>query len=99
VTVKRPGVTVLSRHGYFATATSSPVDVRAAMIYSRIAAASNYAKALTAIGIRGTASVSRQSQPDVRVLLDVSIDPARVKFTNANGRNVASIALARRVLL
>ena len=78
VTVKRPGVTVLSRHGYFATATSNPVDVRAAMIYSRIAAASNYAKALTAIGVRGTASVSRQSQPDVRVLLDVSIDPAHV---------------------
>lgn len=94
VTVKRPGVTVLSRHGYFATATSNPVDVRAAMIYSRIAAASNYAKALTAIGVRGTASVSRQSQPDVRVLLDVSIDPARVTFTNANSQHAASIALA-----
>ena len=94
VTVNRPGVTVLSRHGYVATATSTPVDVRAAMIYSRIAAASNYGKALTAIGVRGTASMVRQTQPNVQVLLDVSIDPARVKFTNAAGRNVASIALA-----
>jgi VWFA-related protein len=94
VIVKRPGVTVLFRHGYFATSTSTPVDVRAAMIYSRIAAASNYTQTLTAIRVKGTASVSRDTQPDVRVLLDVSIDPARVTFTDANGQHAASIALA-----
>jgi VWFA-related protein len=94
VMVKRSGVTVLSRHGYFATTTSTPVDVRAAMIYSRIAAASNYQKALTAIAVTGTASISRPSAPEVRVLLDLSVDPAHVTFTDANGQHVASIALA-----
>lgn len=94
VTVKRPGVTVLSRHGYFANATSTPVDLRAAMIYSRIAAASNYDQALTAINVRATASVAPQSQPNPQVLLDVLIDPARLSFASVNGRNAASIALA-----
>jgi VWFA-related protein len=94
VRVNRPGLTVLYRHGYFATPTVEAFNLRRITTYSRIAAAANYSRAVPDIKVQATASLPKTAELPLRVLLDIRIDPARLTFTKRNGRNVKSIELA-----
>jgi VWFA-related protein len=94
VRVNRPGLTVLYRHGYFATKTVEAFNLRRITTYSRIAAAANYPRAVSDIKVQATASMPKTAELPLRVLLDIRIDPARLTFTKRNGRNVKSIELA-----
>jgi VWFA-related protein len=94
VRVNRPGLTVLYRHGYFARPTIEPFNLRRIATYTRIAAASNYSRALPDIKVQATASLPNTATVPLQVLLDLRIDPARLTFTKRDGRNVKSIELA-----
>jgi VWFA-related protein len=91
VRVNRPGVTVLYRHGYAAREEITPLDRRTYLTYSRIASAANRPQPFTDLELAITgARVVKEGDADV-LHVDVHLAPARVKFTQADGKYVASI--------
>ena len=94
VRVNRPGLTVLYRHGYYTNdGPPPPVDRKAYLTNRRIAGAGNYAKDVTDIGVKATASVKKKDQW-TEVSLEVMVDAAHVSFKTAEDRHVATLELA-----
>ena len=92
VAVNRPGLTVLYRHGYYASTTLRPLDRQHVLTFSRVSAAAAYPKDVSDLGMQATATMAKPpAAPQVRV--DVRIDPAHVAFTRAGDRNVADLEL------
>lgn len=74
VRVKRPGVTVYHRFGYYGRDQLLPTDERKFMAYTRIAAAANHPRPIEDIRLSVTPSVVRQGQAisvDVRGTIDI----------------------------
>ncbi len=89
VRVNRPGLTVLYRHGYYAGPEIAPLDRQHMLTYSRVAAAANYPNAVPDIGVHATAVATTPAE----IRVDMTIDPARLAFAKANGRNVDTLDL------
>jgi VWFA-related protein len=92
VTVTRRGVSVLYRHAYYASPIPAPLDRRRMVTYNRITAAASFPNAVPDIGIRGTATASKPPAASA-VQLEVTVDPSRLTFQSANGRNTAELEL------
>jgi VWFA-related protein len=93
ITVTRPGVgNIYYRHGYTAAPPETPLDRRQMLTYSRVVSAATYATAVPDIGITGTATASKPPAA-AAVQLELTVDPSRIKFASANGRNTAELEL------
>lgn len=92
VRVTRPGLTVLSREGYFARTHVGPLERKSALVFGRVAGAAEHPFPLTDIGIRESSAAGQRAR-DVRVAM--TIDVSRVAFDRqADGRYTASIESA-----
>ena len=94
VKVRRSGVKVYFRHGYYARDTILPYDREEFLAYSRIAAAAAYESDLEDIALKvSTAAIKdEQGQPQTRV--DVKIDPGKIGFVTVGDRHEATLRVA-----
>ncbi len=94
VTVRRPGVTVLHRHSYYAREDLVPYDRREFLTHSRIASAGAYRLPVSDVGVTLSASSVEKRQNPWQASVKVIVDPATIAFAEADGRHVASIDIA-----
>ncbi|HEX5069306.1 MAG TPA: VWA domain-containing protein [Vicinamibacterales bacterium] len=93
VKVRRPGVTVLFRHGYFAAERPGAADVNDAIALARVETALRFSANSTDIGLDIRARSTRTGQP-MEVNVDVTINASRIGFTKTSeGRYAMSIAI------
>ena len=91
VKVKRPGLTVLYRHGYTATEDTRPVDVRQLLTMSRLNTAASTEEESRDIELQAKASIVSGLGVSRRVVVDLTIDPKRLTFGREDDRNVATL--------
>jgi VWFA-related protein len=91
VKVNRRGVTVLVRGGYFAREQLVPFDRRQFMTYNRVVSAGGYGEEISDIGLRLKASAAANRDGGRDVLVDLRIDPSRVRFAEADGIHTATL--------
>ena len=89
VKVNRPGVSVMSRRGYFATDQLVPFDRRQFLTHSRIAAAGDSTHALDDIRMTIAPRVERGE-----VIVDATIDPSRLPMAPVDGLRSGEVDLA-----
>jgi len=93
VKVNRPGATVLFRHGYYGRDMLVPLDRRAFLTFSRVAAAGYHDREMRDIPVTARASFEKgldaKTAREVRV--DITIDLSRVPFQQEGDRHVASL--------
>jgi hypothetical protein len=91
VKVKKPGATVLYRHGYLADPPKTPLDRRQSITYSRIASAVNYSGALNDVPFRLNTSTAKGANRVRDFVAEITVDPSRVTFSEANGIRAAEL--------
>jgi hypothetical protein len=91
VKVNRRGVTVLVRGGYFAREQLVPFDRRQFMTYNRVVSAGGYGEEINDIGLQLKASAAANREGGRDVLVDLRIDPSRVRFAEADGIHTATL--------
>ena len=94
VRVNRPGMIVEYRRGYFARDALPPIDRRAFMTYSRIAAAGGITEPVKDLPLTLKASVSTTAEGGQEILIDLRIDASKVRFTDVEGRHEAALNIA-----
>ena len=93
VRVNRAGVTVMTRDGYLARPSVTPLERRQALIFSRVASAAEYPEIMPDLKVSGT--VQRPTSARSREYpVQLTIDLSRVVFEKRGTRNVASIDVA-----
>jgi hypothetical protein len=93
VRVNRPGVTVLTRDGYLARPSVTPLERKKALIFSRIASAAEYSELISDLKVSGL--VRRPTSTRSRNYpVELTIDLSRVAFEKQGTHNVASIEVA-----
>jgi VWFA-related protein len=90
VTVKRPGVTVLYRHGFYATEELVPLDRRQFVTSSRVYEAGRYARPIEDIKL----TLKQPKVAERQVVLELHVDLSRATFTPVNDRHLAKLNLA-----
>jgi hypothetical protein len=92
VKVNRPGVTVLFRHGYFATDQPDPADVSDAIASARVESAFRLNQHSTDIGMDLRAGLARSGQ---EVAVDLTVNASRLEFRpTADGRYTVNLVIA-----
>jgi hypothetical protein len=94
VTVKKPGATVLYRHGYIADPPKTPLDRRQSVTYSRIASAVNYPQPLNDVPFRFNTSTAKGANRVPDFVAELTLDPSGVTFSEANGVRAAQLDVA-----
>jgi VWFA-related protein len=93
VKVNRPDATVLFRHGYYGRDMLVPLDRRAFLTFSRVAAAGYHDREMRDIPVTARASFEKgldaKTARELRV--DITIDLSRVPFQQEGDRHVASL--------
>jgi len=93
VKVNRPGLTVLFRHGYFATERPDEADVNDAIALARVESAVRLGETSKDIGLDIQAK-SVRTGPTQEVAIDLKIDASRLVFKPTNdGRYYVSVAM------
>jgi hypothetical protein len=92
--LNHPDYVVLYRHGYRAGDQVVPVDLQQFTTYRRIATAGGSASAVSDIKVKLTASLVKQNDGAVEVVVLATIDPARLSFKSVGGRHVGAIDVA-----
>ena len=93
VKVNRPGVTVLYRHGYTATAETRPLDLRQLLTTSRLSAAAAADEDTQDLKVQAKASVVSGLGASRRVVIDLTIDASRLAWVQDGDRHVAALAI------
>ena len=94
VTVKRPGLTALYRHGFYATDQLVALDRRQFVTFGRVYQAGRYEQKIEDIKLtlkQPGAAVAKGARAFV---LEMHVDLSRVTFTPANDRHTAKLNLA-----
>jgi VWFA-related protein len=91
VRVKRPGLRVSFRHGYFARDSLVPLDREEFLAYSRITAAAAYEKDLRDVPFEARTFVDPLGPPRVRI--DISIPPDKIGLISADGMRTARLRI------
>jgi len=95
VKVSRPGLTVLTRGGYFAREAPPVPDRRTYLTENRIAAAGAYVDPLNDIRVEGTVAIVPPSPPaPAQAVIDLTIDATRLSLASVDGRHVGSLSVA-----
>jgi hypothetical protein len=94
VKVTKPGATVLYRHGYLADPPKTPLDRRQSITYSRIASAVNYGPQLNDLPFRLNTSSAKGANRIPDLVAEITLDPSRVTFSEANGVQAAQLDVA-----
>jgi hypothetical protein len=94
VRVNRPGVIVEYRRGYFARDALPPIDRKAFMTYSRIAAAGGIPEPVKDLPLTLKASPATNEAGEAEILIDLRIDASRVRFADVDGRHEAALNIA-----
>jgi len=92
--LNHPDYVVLCRHGYRAGDQVVPVDLQQFTTYRRIATAGGSASAVSDIKVKLTASLMKRNDGTAEVVVDATIDPARLAFTMVDGRHVGAVDVA-----
>jgi hypothetical protein len=98
VQVNRPGVTVLYRHGYFATADIAPFNKQRIVTYGRVASAAGFPEPVHDIKVETRVTVSPPTGTAQSVAVAMTIDISRVRFARTGRLRTASIEVAAFVL-
>ena len=92
--VGRPGLQVLYRHGYFASAQLPPLDRRRVLSYSRVTTAAGYATEVHDIGLTATAANADGADAGHAVKVEIKIKPDRLSFKDIDGKKAGSVDVA-----
>ena len=91
VRVRRPGLKVSYRRGYYARASLQPFDRKAFLTYSRIAAAGQYENEVKDIRVKAAAAPVAAAGAAPEAQIDLVIDLSRVPFAEADGLHKATL--------
>lgn len=91
VRVRRPGLKVSYRRGYYARESLQPFDRKAFLTYSRIAAAGQYEQEVKDLKVKAQATVATAASGGQEVQIDLVIDAERIPFKEENGIYKATI--------
>lgn len=94
VKVRRPGVKVSFRHGYYARDTIQPYDRAEFLAYSRISAAAGYESDIGDIPFKINAFVEKDAIGSPRINIALLIDASAVAFKSDNNRHTARLRIA-----
>ena len=94
VTVKRPGVTMLYRHGFYATEQLVPLDRKRFVTSGRVYQAGHYARPIEDIKLTVKPPTLAGVEAAREVVLQMHVDLSRVTFTRTNDRYAAQLTLA-----
>ena len=94
VKVRRPGLKVTFRHGYYARDTLRPYDRQEFFAYSRISAAAYHTDSLEDIPFQVHTQSLAGADGLQQIRVDLVIDPSHVEFGRVNGRHTASLRIA-----
>jgi hypothetical protein len=92
--VNRPGVTVLFRHGYYASQQLVPFDRREFLTHSRVRLATNYADDIRDIKLGVKASLVKGAGGGQEVLFEVTIDASRLAFARTGDEYAVALDIA-----
>ena len=85
VRVRRPGLKVSYRRGYYARESLQPFDRKAFLSYSRIAAAAQYEQEVKDLKVKAQAVMATNEIGGQEVQVNLAIDASRVPFKEENG--------------
>jgi len=92
VRVKRPGLKVSFRRGYYAREALQPFDRKAFLTYSRVAAAGQYEAEIRDLKVSAVARPAAAAQGGGQeTQIDLTVDASRVPFTEEGGLHVATL--------
>jgi hypothetical protein len=95
VKVKRPGVDVFYRHGYYARAPSAPLDGTRLLAYNRVVAALNTSRDQVEIAVRVRGEYKKKtSTAGAHVVAHITVGPGGLTFNEADSTRTASIDVA-----
>ena len=94
VKVKRPGLTVLHRHGYYATRREAPRDRQQFIRATRIAAAASYGAAIQDIALTVEVAQLTGEGEERQLELQLRLPLTRLKFTKDGVNESAKLDLA-----
>ena len=91
VKVNRPGLTVLYRHGYTATADPRPLDLRQLLTTSRLNAAAVGEEDTQDIKLQAKATVVSGLGASRRLVIDLTIDASRLSWGQDGDRHTGAL--------
>jgi VWFA-related protein len=94
VRVKRQGATVLHRQGYFASAQLVPMDRRAFLTATRMAAAGASDRDVTDIAVTVRESRVEGTGADRRLVVQLHVHAPRMRLAEEGGRHVGALNVA-----
>jgi len=93
VRVKRPGVKVTFRHGYFASDTVQPYDREEFLTYNRISSAAAYDRVLSDVNFKVDTALVADAAGSPQIKVDLEIDPKTIGFKTSDGRHAARLRI------
>jgi VWFA-related protein len=94
VQVNRPGLTVLYRHGYFASAEIAPFNRERILTYGRVASAAGFGDEIHDLRLQASATLPPGGGTNREISVTATLDISRVKFTRNGPLNSAAVELA-----
>jgi VWFA-related protein len=91
VTVKRPGVKVFFRHGYFAREKLEPFNLEEFVAYNRVLAAGGYEKEIGDVPFKLGAVKTRDPFGSPQIRVDLQIDCTKVTLKPVEGRHAGKL--------
>jgi VWFA-related protein len=93
VKVNRPGVTVRFQHGYYAVDELAPLQLQELLVASRLEAVGGIAQEALSIKLKAEATPLPRMGINATIRVDITIDPADLAFTTADGRRAGQLEI------